>query len=477
MRAANWAKAGQIAGWDAYLAAENDNTYCAWYDATGATDKAKGASGGVLEGTLDLMGEFGFIPSQLYLAVGVYPTADGAALLSNYQLPNSLDNDGNIQAAEYILIQLAKGWTNQGGGSWSGMANWADGIIPGGALSGPGAHADLLGAITAPSTITLNSAVTIGQLTFDNTNSYTLGGPGSIVMDVASGSASTSFNDNTTATVASGADLILQSPIVLANGSTLTTTGGGTVEIASTVSNSAGSGFHVTGGTLKTSSDLNEAIVQIDAGTVAFDATQHLASLSIASGAKAYLSNGAGVRAIKTASLSITGQLEIGANGVIVDWTGASTLTSVRDAIANGKLTSLDAAADPVHRAIGYAEASAIGSPASFLSESIDGTSILIRYTVMGDANLDGRVNALDFNALATDFGRSEQFWFTGDFSDDGLVTTADFNALAGNFNGLLPSPTAALGAAVPEPCGCSLVILLLGSVTPRPFRWRRNGG
>ena len=31
--------------------------------------------------------------------------------------------------------------------------------------------------------------------------------------------------------------------------------------------------------------------------------------------------------------------------------------------------------------------------------------TLLIQYALFGDANLDGRVNALDFNALATNFG------------------------------------------------------------------------
>ena len=57
---------------------------------------------------------------------------------------------------------------------------------------------------------------------------------------------------------------------------------------------------------------------------------------------------------------------------------------------------------------------------------------LTVRYTWFGDANLDGIVNALDFNALATNFGASvgSQVWQNGDFNYDGLVDTSDFMAM-----------------------------------------------
>ena len=106
MRDANWAKSGRIANWSAYLADENDNDYEAWYDATGDTDQATGSNGGVLEGTIDLRGEFGAVPDAIYLAVGVYQTQDGGLLNSDLQLPPTGDDDGDIDANEYIRVVL-----------------------------------------------------------------------------------------------------------------------------------------------------------------------------------------------------------------------------------------------------------------------------------------------------------------------------------------------------------------------------------
>jgi hypothetical protein len=104
--AANWAKAGQIAQWDAFLADENDNGYSAWFDASGTNQAATGANDGVLEGILNLAQEFGSLPSQIYLAVGVYQSANGGALITSQQVPASVDGNGNINALEYFLLQL-----------------------------------------------------------------------------------------------------------------------------------------------------------------------------------------------------------------------------------------------------------------------------------------------------------------------------------------------------------------------------------
>ncbi len=70
-----------------------------------------------------------------------------------------------------------------------------------------------------------------------------------------------------------------------------------------------------------------------------------------------------------------------------------------------------------------------------------------------GDANLDGVVNLLDLNAIATNYGRTSQNWLGGDFSGDGMVNMADFNLLAAHFGQSLPQPASVpLGTLIPEP-------------------------
>ncbi|MBX3387521.1 MAG: hypothetical protein KF768_13215 [Phycisphaeraceae bacterium] len=113
MRAAPWAKAGQVAGWSAFLADENDNNFVAWFDVANAAavQSATGPNGGVLEGTINLRQQFGLAPSQLLpasiaLAVGGYATQDGGALLPAAQVPAPVLSNNSIEADEYAIIQL-----------------------------------------------------------------------------------------------------------------------------------------------------------------------------------------------------------------------------------------------------------------------------------------------------------------------------------------------------------------------------------
>src|SRR2546430_6698224 len=75
-------------------------------------------------------------------------------------------------------------------------------------------------------------------------------------------------------------------------------------------------------------------------------------------------------------------------------------------------------------------------------------TNVTVAYTYAGDSNLDGKVNALDFNSVATNFSGATQ-WTSGDFNYDGAVNGLDFNALASNFNSTLTIAAPSLGALV----------------------------
>ncbi|MCK4659256.1 MAG: hypothetical protein KAV82_07005 [Phycisphaerae bacterium] len=106
LTAAPWSKAGQVAQWDAYLADENDNDYEGWGDAEGTVSSASGYGDGYLEGTINLVEEYGSMPTQIYLAMGPYETPDGGALQYDYQVPSTTNSDGNVDADEYVLVNI-----------------------------------------------------------------------------------------------------------------------------------------------------------------------------------------------------------------------------------------------------------------------------------------------------------------------------------------------------------------------------------
>jgi hypothetical protein len=93
-----------------------------------------------------------------------------------------------------------------------------------------------------------------------------------------------------------------------------------------------------------------------------------------------------------------------------------------------------------------------------------------MRYVYAGDTNLDGVVNALDFNALASSYGSSGKDWFNGDFNYDGIVNTADFTAIAANFGQAMSFAAPPLGTVVPEPA--SLIAALAALALRRERRW-----
>jgi hypothetical protein len=70
-----------------------------------------------------------------------------------------------------------------------------------------------------------------------------------------------------------------------------------------------------------------------------------------------------------------------------------------------------------------------------------------------GDANADGVVNFVDFQALEVAFGTTNARWSQGDFNEDGVVDTADLSLLLQNYgkrsDGSAAAPSAAEERAI----------------------------
>lgn len=95
-----WIKSGKVMQWNAFLGNESTNNWSGWFDASGIVQNT---SGQFLEGTINLSNEFGYIPSKVYLAIGLYQTQDGGTLLA--QCP---PGNGNldIEANEFYELIL-----------------------------------------------------------------------------------------------------------------------------------------------------------------------------------------------------------------------------------------------------------------------------------------------------------------------------------------------------------------------------------
>lgn len=105
LRAAPWAKAGQVADWSAFLANESTNNFKGWFDVgAGVAVQSASTVNNWLEGTIDLAAELGSLPDVVYLVMVPCATADGGAAAAALQVPSGNGN-GTIEAAEYVAFE------------------------------------------------------------------------------------------------------------------------------------------------------------------------------------------------------------------------------------------------------------------------------------------------------------------------------------------------------------------------------------
>ena len=137
-------------------------------------------------------------------------------------------------------------------------------------------------------------------------------------------------------------------------------------------------------------------------------------TLNISGGAILRFTNSSG--ASQQGSLSITGsgQLDLTNNHIFLHYgSGPDPIASIEQWIKNGfyslpgpAIISSDIATDDavsgLSYGIGYADSADPGNPANLPSGTIE-----IMYTLLGDANLDGTVNAEDFTQFSHNLGQS----------------------------------------------------------------------
>ena len=229
---------------------------------------------------------------------------------------------------------------------------------------------------------------------------------------------------------------------VLTNGNH-TYTGGTTVNggVLATVKVRNNGPTTITGGTLKTANGLT---VADPAGTSVFPEGQFTIAGGASPAGKLDLSKGGAVFEYSTVSVASTVSALLDSGYGSGNWDG------------NG-IVSSDAAASPSTHAVGWAESSALGSPATFLGQAVDSTSVLVRYTRQGDANLDGTTGLADFSLVGANYNQPGT-WNTGDFNYDGLTGLGDFSLLAANYNQSAGSGVSGRPGAVPEPATLGLL-------------------
>jgi hypothetical protein len=155
-----------------------------------------------------------------------------------------------------------------------------------------------------------------------------------------------------------------------------------------------------------------------------------------------------------------------------IDHDGSLSVETIAALIASGYnggawdgpgIVASSALLDPTVFGLGYAEngdAEAIPDPYNsdtnlFFGIPVDGTTVLVKFTWLGDLNLDGFVNFSDlvvFNGEFDDGATTGRFWFEGDFDYDGDVDFSDlviFNGAYDENKVSMPEPMAVAPAGL----------------------------
>ena len=273
---------------------------------------------------------------------------------------------------------------------------------------------------------------------------------------------------------------------------------GGSLSAANLQVNAAGT-FTQTGGTLTiTGPATNHATLSLLAGSAALNQLSGTGSTVIGSpsGASSTVTlNRLAQNALTldaTGTLTITpqsprqtnsataltlnpgGTRDLTTNDLLVDRT-ATPADLIRSYLTgpSPRLISSTANADPQHLALGYADsADAMVDPAI-----LPAGQVLVKYTLPGDANLDGRVNNSDLTLLRANFGTvSGGEWDDGDFNYDSRVNNSDLALARANFgSSIAPDTLAAFNTPQSTPEPGALTTLTLAAAIPLLHRRRRK--
>ncbi len=362
--------------------------------------------------------------------------------------------DGSTRAV-LLNIAVPLNWNINTSGSWDSATNWDLLVRPSsnlGAVIQPSATL----TVTGPASPVALSSLSVGSSAGHVATLHTQAGGNLTVSSLTVLPTGKLSIDAATVTVSQSANV--QSDIQLANGGVFTQNGG-----QSTVKSIAASG-----------------------------------SLNVAAGKVTVAPGGTSASDVNSLQISPGSTLDLTNNDLVIDYTGSSPASTVRGYLVSGfnsgswngaGLASATAHADSSYRtAAGYAENSDLGY-STFDGQTVDSSSILVKYTYYGDSNLDGKVDASDFQRFIDGLTHGGSTWSQGDYTYDGHVDLGnDFDLFLTGFlgqggslgslegvvadsSGLTVSQRASLLAVIPEPTSLALFGLVFTATVTRRRR------
>jgi autotransporter-associated beta strand protein len=350
-----------------------------------------------------------------------------------------------------------------------------------------------------------NTALSAAQVTeLMNTNSVTTAGgstqilPATTPVNITASGASLDLNgENQTIGSLAG---VAGSAVTLEAG-TLTTGGNNTsTAFAGSISGSGGLVKNGTGTQTLSGSNSYSGGTTVNAGKLLIAANGALPDGALAiTGGTAQLGHNTGLASLT--SLSVSGGIfDITNNHVMLTYGASDPVGSIYAYLKsgfnnggwNGATGIISSAAQTKTNGLTYSVGWADGADGTHNVAGLVSGEIELKYTLVGDANLDGSVNGTDFSILAANFGLGVTNWDQGNFLYTSSVNGSDFSALAANFGqgdsgadtSVSPADIAALDAfaaannlpvpsiaAVPEPATTGILLMAATGLIARRRR------
>ncbi|MGN6370655.1 MAG: beta strand repeat-containing protein [Phycisphaerae bacterium] len=331
-----------------------------------------------------------------------------------------------IVATTNTTLQLAGGTLNMMGHAIGPVADGVSVAINTVTLPGAGQTAtiaNLGGTGINNAGVTMNGQ---GTLNLGGTNTYSGG------TNVSSGTVAVTGSLGGDVTIASGAAFVVQA--------------GGSVSAASVLTNSGTLTFNNAMNTVASISNSAGSIVQLHGAAVKTGA------FGLAGGAGAWTSG-----------------LDIGVGKLILQSANnAADATQFREQVkfgATGAPNGIFSTSLPSNFAIAVLD-NAVLHKATFGGLPVDSSSVMVAAEMLGDSNVDGKVDLTDLSTVLNNFGTTTAAWTSGNFDGAATIDLTDLSDVLNNFGLTNPNASAApvsMVAAAPEPA--SLAVLGVGAL------------
>jgi len=217
-------------------------------------------------------------------------------------------------------------------------------------------------------------------------------------------------------------------------------------------------------------------------------------------GGTAQLGHNTGLASLTSLSIGSSGIFDITNNHVLITYGASDPIGSIYAYLKsgynggawNGASGIISSTAQTKTNGLVYSIGWADGADGTHNVAGLVSGEIELKYTLVGDTNLDGSVNGTDFSILAANFGLGVTNWDQGNFGYTSSVNGSDFSALAANFGqgdsgadtAVSPADIAALDAfaaannlpapsiaAVPEPATTGILLMAATGLIARRRR------